>query len=179
MSLTKSLHSDEKYKAGPLGRTMTMTGLGIAVLFMVVSIVLGKMHGDNFKRFLYAYVVGWSYIASISIGMLWLVLLHHLTRSRWSTVVRRIAEAIAGAFPLIWIAGLGFVLPVVAGNTDLYYWLEPPRCGERRCSTPRSQHKLGWLSPTFFARPLLHLRRHLRRRGLVLREEVEGARRLG
>ena len=124
-ALTKSLHPDEKIKAGKLGSKMTMAGVVIAALFLGLSVILGYTHGDNWKRFLYAYVTGWSYIASIAIGMLWLVMLHHLTRSRWSTVVRRIAEAMTGAFPLIWLAGLGFILPVALGYTDLYYWAHP------------------------------------------------------
>src|SRR5512134_1490486 len=111
-ALTKSLHPDEKFKAGKLGSNMMKAGVGIFVIFAIVSIVLGSMQGDNWKRFMYAYVIGWSYIVSIAIGMLWLVMLHHLVRGRWATAVRRIAEAMTGAFPLIFIAGLGFVIPV-------------------------------------------------------------------
>src|SRR5688572_676220 len=119
-ALTKTLHPDEKVKAGKLGSNMVKAGLGIAVVFGVISLVLGAMHGDHWKRFMYAYVIGWSFIVSISIGMLWLVLLHHLVRGRWATVVRRIAEAMTQAFPLIFVAGLGFVIPLLAGYTDLY-----------------------------------------------------------
>jgi len=149
MSLTKSLHPDEKFKAGKLGSTMIKAGLGIAVVFMIVSLVLGSMHGDSMKRFLHAYVVGWCFIVSIAIGMLWLVLLHHLTRSRWSTVVRRIAEVITGAFPIIFIAGLGFVVPVLAGNKSLYYWATDD--AHNALLNPTLAHKLGWLSPGFWA----------------------------
>ena len=77
--------------------------------------------------------------------MLWLVLLHHLTRSRWSTVVRRIAEAIAGAFTIMFLAGLGFVLPVLFGYKNLYYWAHPD--AHNALLNPTLQHKLGWLSP--------------------------------
>jgi hypothetical protein len=148
-ALVKSLHPDEKVKAGKLGSTMTKAGIGIAVVFMAISIILGASHGDHWKRFLYAYVTGWSYIASIAIGMLWLVLLHHLTRSRWSTVVRRIAEAMTGAFPLIWLAGLGFIIPVALGYQDLYYWAHPD--AHNAALNPTIVHKAGWLSPGFFA----------------------------
>ena len=180
MSLTKSLHPDEKYKAGKLGSTMMKAGVGIAVVMMIVSLVLGSMHGDGMKRFLYAYVVGWSFIVSIAIGMLWLVLLHHLTRSRWSTVVRRIAEAITGAFPMIFIAGLGFTLPVLFGNKNLYYWSADD--AHNALLNPTLAHKLGWLSPgSWFVRyciygaiyigPLLVLREEVARAGRVRRSE--------
>ena len=67
MSLTKALHPDEKYKAGKLGSNMMKAGLGVFVLFMIISLVLGSMYGDNWRRFLHAYVVGWSFIVSIAI----------------------------------------------------------------------------------------------------------------
>lgn len=145
MSLTKNLHPDEKYKAGKLGTKMAAVGAGIAVVFGVLSLILGGAHGDHWKRFLYAYVVGWTFVVSISIGMMWLVLLHHLTRSRWSTVVRRIAEAMTGAFPLLFVAGLAFVLPVLFGYQDLYFWANPAAKLD-----PELVHKAGWLSPGFW-----------------------------
>jgi hypothetical protein len=145
MSLTRTVHPEDKYKAGKLGSSMVKAGLGLAVIMMIVSLVLGSMHNDGFKRFLYAYVVGWSFIVSIAIGMLWLVLLHHLTRSRWSTVVRRIAEAITGGFTVIFLAGLGFTLPVLFGNKNLYYWSADD--AHNATLNPTLAHKLGWLSP--------------------------------
>ncbi|HEY5925628.1 MAG TPA: hypothetical protein VIV11_28275 [Kofleriaceae bacterium] len=148
-ALTKSLHPDEKYKAGKLGSNMVKAGLGIAVVFGIVSVVLGALQGDHWKRFMYAYVIGWSFIVSIAIGMLWIILLHHLCRGRWLTVVRRVAEAMTQAFPLIFIAGLGFVIPIVAGYSDLYYWAHPD--AKNAALNPHLQHKLGWLSPAAFA----------------------------
>ncbi len=148
-ALTKTLHPDEKFKAGKLGSNMMKAGLGIAVVFGIISVVLGAMHGDNWKRFFHSYVIGWSFVVSIALGMLWLVLIHHLVRQRWSTVVRRIAEAMTLAFPVIFIAGLGFVIPVVAGYKDLYYWAHPD--AKNAVLNAHLQHKLGWLSPMAWA----------------------------
>jgi hypothetical protein len=147
-ALTKSLHPDEKFKAGKLGSGMVKAGIAIAVVFMIISIVLGSMRGDNFKRFFYAYVTGWSWIFGISLGMLWIVMLHHLVRGRWVTAVRRIAEAMSQAFPWIFVAGLGFVLPVAFGYKDLYYWAHPD--AHNAALNPHLHHKLTWLSPGFF-----------------------------
>jgi hypothetical protein len=148
-ALVKSLHPDEKYKAGKLGSNMAKAGVGIAVVFGVISLILGGMQGDHWKRFMHAYVVGWSFIVSVAIGMLWLVLLHHLVRGRWATVVLRICHAMTGAFPIIFLAGLAFVIPLVAGYGDLYYWAHPD--AKNAVLNPHMQHKLGWLSPGFFA----------------------------
>ncbi len=152
MSLEKTLHPDEKYKAGKMGSSVSTVGLAIAFVFLGISIVLELFSGTDsdhpWKRFLYAYVVGWTFIFSICIGCLWIVLLHHLCRGRWLTAVRRIAEAIAGAFPLVFVAGLGFIIPLLAGYKNLYYWAHPDAHNPEINAT--MLHKLGWLEPGFF-----------------------------
>lgn len=148
MSLTKSLHPEEKYKAGKLGTSLTKIGAGIAVVFLGISLILGATHGDHWKRFLHAYVIGWSYIFSILVGVLWLVILHHLVRGRWATAVRRICEAMTGAFPIVFLAGLGFVLPLLFGYENLYYWAN--KSAHDPVINHHLHHKLGWLSPWFF-----------------------------
>jgi hypothetical protein len=158
-ALQKTLHPQEKYKAGKMGAGLMKIGGGIAVVFLALSVVLGATHGDHWKRFLYSYVIAWSYVFSISLGVFWLVLLHHLVRGRWATVVRRICEAMSMAFPVIFVAGLVFVIPLLAGYQDLYYWAHPDAaaCLEKvgdvckHALHPTLPHKLGWLSPGFFA----------------------------
>lgn len=152
--LQKTLRPDEKIKAGKIGSTLSKVGLGLAVIFLGLSIILTVMgspsggHESKFARFFHAYVIGWSYIFSISVAMLWIVMLHHLVRGRWLTAVRRICEAMAGAFPIIFIAGLGFVLPLLFGYKDLYYWAHPDAHNPEL--NHHLLHKLGWLSPAFF-----------------------------
>jgi hypothetical protein len=158
-ALQKSLHPDEKYKAGKLGPSLSKVGFAIAVVFLGLSLLLGAAHGDHWKRFLYAYVIGWSFIFSICVGVFWLILLHHLVRGRWATAVRRIAEAMTRAFPWVFGAGLVFVVPLVLGYEDLYYWahhdaahcIEKVAGGCHKYLHPTLVHKLGWLSPGFFA----------------------------
>ncbi len=154
-SLVKTLHPDEKIKAGNLGKTMTKAGIGIAVIFFAISIVLTLTgsasggHVSKWSRFLHAYVIGWSFIFSISVGMIWIVILHFLVRGRWVTAIRRICEAMACAFPIIFVAGLGFVIPLLLGYQDLYYWAHPDAHNHEL--NHHLIHKLGWLSPGFFA----------------------------
>lgn len=158
-ALTKSLHPDEKYKAGKLGQSLTKVGIGIAAVFLGASLLLGATKGDGWKRFFFSYVIGWSYIFSICVGAMFLVILHHLVRGRWATAVRRIAETMTMAFPIVFVSGLVFIIPLVAGYTDLYYWahpdaracLEPAAGGCHEFLHPHLQFKLGWLSPGFFA----------------------------
>ena len=128
-------------------RSLAKAGLLIAAVFLGISVVLGVAQG--WRRFLYAYVVGWSYIFSICVGAMFLVLLHHIARGRWATVVRRIAESMTLAFPLVFVAGAGFVIPLVLGYQDLYYWAHPAASNPALNAT--LVHKLGWLSPGLFA----------------------------
>jgi heme/copper-type cytochrome/quinol oxidase subunit 2 len=154
VSLEKTLHPDEKVKAGKIGGQLTKIGATIAVVFLVISLILGSMLNSgadadhHWKRFLYAYVIGWSFIFAVCVGALWLVLLHHLCRGRWATAVRRIAEAISGAFPVVFVAGLGFIIPLLAGYKNLYYWAHPDAHNPEINQT--MLHKLGWLEPGFF-----------------------------
>jgi hypothetical protein len=153
--LQKTLHPDEKVKAGKIGSNLTKAGAAIAVVFLGLSLILaatsspGAGHASRWSRFFHAYLIGWSFIFSIAIGMLWLVILHHLVRGRWVTAVRRICEAMSGAMPLIFIAGLGFIIPLLAGYDELYYWAHPD--AHNAALNPHLQHKLNWLSPSFFA----------------------------
>lgn len=160
--LQKSLHPEEKYKAGKLGQGLSRIGAGIALAFFAISILLvvfsdpetarNAGHVDHatgeparWARFLYDYVIGWSFIFSICLGVFWLILLHHLVRGRWATAVRRIAEAMACALPWVFVAGLVFVIPLVAGYDNLYFWAHPDAARD-----PTLAFKLGWLSPGFF-----------------------------
>ena len=86
-ALVKTLHPDEKITAGKLGSSMVKAGIGLAVVFLGLSLVLVLArgtaeagHASKWARFLYAYVTGWCFIATIPIGMLWIILLHFLVR---------------------------------------------------------------------------------------------------
>ena len=55
-------------------RASPRSALGIAVVFLGLSLdPRRRPHGDDWKRFFHAYVIGWSYIFSICVGVLWLV----------------------------------------------------------------------------------------------------------
>ena len=155
MSATKTLHPDEKIKAGKLGGRLFKIGGAAGVALLVIGVILGStvsknvQHGD-WQRFFYAYLVGWSFVCSIAIGSLFFILSHHLVRAKWGIVLRRIAEFITGSFPLLFVLGLGFVIPVVAGYKSLYFWTEH---GLHDASHPLHHHmhnKLAWFDPYFF-----------------------------
>jgi|JI10StandDraft_1071094.scaffolds.fasta_scaffold01328_8 hypothetical protein len=153
MSATKSLHPDEKLKANKLGSRLFAIGGAAGALLLALSVVLGGAIDQGFawQRFFYAYLVAWGFVCSIAVGSLFFILSHHLVRGKWGIVLRRVAEFITGSLPLLFLLGLGFIIPVLAGYKHLYYWSEP---GLHDASHPLYHHmhnKLGWFDPFFFA----------------------------
>ena len=92
-----------------------MVPLGIGIVCLVISLVMGL---SNHQQFYFSYLIAWVFCLSISLGSLFFVLIQHLTKARWSVVVRRVPEALMWTFPILLIlAG-----PLVYGMHDLYHW---------------------------------------------------------
>jgi hypothetical protein len=71
------------------------------------------------KQFFFSYLVGWTFCLTISLGALYFLFFHHLTKANWHIVVRRLAEHLAWGFPLLAVLGV----PLFAfGMHDLYHW---------------------------------------------------------
>jgi len=73
----------------------------------------------------FAYLWGFTFIWTVTLGSLFFIALHHLTHAVWSVVVRRVAELLAAP---MWILGLLFIpLLLIALWNDqfhLYPWLD-------------------------------------------------------
>lgn len=153
MSATKKLHPDEKIKADKLGGQLFKLGAGAGAVLLGLSVGLGASHGDHWRHFLHAYLTAWSFVLSICIGSLFFILVHHLAKAKWGIVLRRQAEFITGAFPLVALAGLGFLIPVLAGNKQLYYWTVDQLKDHHHPFHHHfhAGHKFWWLDPVFFA----------------------------
>jgi hypothetical protein len=111
----------EAFRFSPDSRAWAVPmGLGIALL--AVTLTLGAVEAEEgyflSKRFYFAYLVGWVFCVTISLGALFFVMVQHLTNSEWSIVVRRIPEILMMNFPILVIFGL----PLIFGLHDLYHW---------------------------------------------------------
>ncbi|OZC03237.1 hypothetical protein [Rubricoccus marinus] len=96
-------------------RLLWLVPLAAGAVALVLALVFGL--GDM-QRFFYAYLVGWTFAVSISIGALFFVMIQHITKARWSVTLRRIPEMLAANFPLLALLGI----PVLIGYHDLYHW---------------------------------------------------------
>jgi hypothetical protein len=152
-AFNKTLHPDEKLKADKLGGKLFRLGALAGVVLLVLGVILGASvdQGAKWQRFFYAYLVAWGFVCSISIGSLFFIISHHLARAKWGIVLRRLAEFITGAFPLLFVLGLGIVIPVLAGYKSLYFWTEHGLHSDTHPLHHHMHNKLSWFDPYFFA----------------------------
>lgn len=150
-----TLHPDEKFKLGGLGSKVVAGGLGLGIVCLLISVILGAAKGDEFRRFFYSYLIGFAFFLSIGLGALFFVVLQHLVRARWSVVVRRLAEVIAmGSLPMLLLLSMVIVIPTALGYDELYYWssdLAHSVLPDGTAFDHLVHHKSVWLSAPFFA----------------------------
>ncbi|MDO9694967.1 MAG: quinol:cytochrome C oxidoreductase [Candidatus Latescibacteria bacterium] len=127
---------------GGAARRIVAGGLAVGAVGLGAGFLLGRAAGDGMRHFLHAWLLNWLFFLSLSLGALWFVPLQHLTRSTWSAVVRRLAEIVSGALPLLALLSL----PVLLNLGSIYVWADPTRVA----GDALLEHKAGWLNPGFF-----------------------------
>ena len=134
--------ADEHTTLGDLGPRVFRIAAAVGVIFLVVSFLLGRAEGDGLRHFSFSYLVSFAFFLSISLGALSFVAIQHLTRASWSVLVRRLAEIMAAAMPVLAL----LALPVLLNVTRVYPWAAG--------TAPHAEllaHKQPFLNQTFFA----------------------------
>jgi len=126
---------------GALGDRLVRGGIIAGAVGLAASGGLAATMGVD--RFLFAYVLNLAFFLSLALGGLFLVVLHHLTRTGWGVVVRRLAEAVASTLPFLAL----LFLPVLLGVHHLYHWADPAVVAK----DPLLQAKGAFLNVPFFA----------------------------
>ncbi len=125
----------------------------IAGLHLSVPALLGA---ESRERFASAYLWGYAFLWSVTLGSLFFLGLHHLTHARWSVVIRRVMEMLAA--PATGMLAALFI-PVVLmlllhGHFSLFPWADAAHVAE----DPILAGKRPYLnSPFFLARAALYL----------------------
>ncbi|MEX2605579.1 MAG: hypothetical protein WD361_15325 [Gracilimonas sp.] len=88
---------------------------GLGAVGLIASFVGYFLDAD---QFFFSYLVSFVFFAGISLSALLMVMLHHITRSSWGVVFRRISETFSAD---LWIWGI-FLIPVLLGIHNLYHW---------------------------------------------------------
>lgn len=93
-------------------------------------------------QFFFSYLTSFTYFTSLFLASLFFVMLQHVTRSKWSVVVRRIPEALSSN---LWMWSLLFI-PVFFGMHSLYHWTHE----DAVALDPILQEKTPYLNIPFF-----------------------------
>ncbi len=99
------------------GRTICLA----LVILGAIGVIFGALMAG--RQFYFSWLTGWAFCWCLMMGVLFFVLLHYLTGAGWDTVIRRPAEQLLSAMPVI-VLGL---IPIVIGmvNGQLYEWVHP------------------------------------------------------
>lgn len=137
--LTDSVQLPEK-----MDLTKTFYGVGIAGL-----IASGVGYFLNADQFFFSYLTSFTFFISIALASMVLVMFHHITKSSWGTVIRRIPETFQSNL-LIW--SLLFI-PILLGMSNLYTWTDADYVAD----DPIMLGKVPYLNiPFFVARQFLY-----------------------
>ena len=98
---------------------------GVGVALLLVSLI--ALFGDDYTRarFMFAYLTGWTFCLSISLGALLFVMAQHITKAKWVTVVRRVPEMIMANFVLLAVLSIPIVIDLISSHSVLYHWRHP------------------------------------------------------
>lgn len=143
--LTPDQLRSQNLKLGALGSKLGTAALVVGVLALAAAAVWG-MAGGGLESLLFHLQWNLVYFTTISLGALFFVILQHLTRASWSVVVRRLAETLASALPVLTVLLLATALIDFAGVHQLYRWADP----QLASGDALLAHKSPYLNPLFF-----------------------------
>ncbi|MCH8567579.1 MAG: hypothetical protein LAT67_04920 [Balneolales bacterium] len=98
--------------ANPSKLFITLGAVG--VIASLIGVVV------NYEQFLHSYLTSFTFFMSISLASMFLVMIHHITRSSWGITLRRIPETFSS---YIWVFALLFI-PILIGMGSLYGWTQ-------------------------------------------------------
>lgn len=111
---------NEKRELGNLAPKIARVAGALGAVGIAGCVVLYLVMEEGPLRFFNSYLWAFMYFLSLSLGALFFVLVHHLTRAGWSVVIRRLAEFIASNLQLMAL----LVIPVLVGMKYLYPWTD-------------------------------------------------------
>jgi hypothetical protein len=123
----------------PAQLDVAKTFYSVGVVGLVAS---GIGYFLNAEQFFHSYLTSFTFFTSIALASLILVMVHHVTKSSWGTVIRRIPESF---FSNIAVWSL-FMIPLLLGMSSLYSWTNT----EYVANDPIMLGKVPYLNEPFF-----------------------------
>lgn len=125
---------------------LTKTFFGVGVAGLIAS---GVGYFLSPYQFFFSYLTSFTYFTSFALASMILVMIHHITKSSWGTVIRRIPETMSSN---LWIWAIMFI-PILLGMTTLYKWTS----ADYVMGDPIMEGKVPYLNEPFFViRQLLY-----------------------
>lgn len=137
----------DNIRLAEVGQALFIKALGVGVVALGISAVLGMNENDGWNRFSHSYLVAFVWVMTIGAGALWWVTLQNIVNAHWSTAIRRVAELIAANAPVLALLSLPVVLPLIMGHPVMYLWADADLMHESH----ELANKIGYLNPKFFA----------------------------
>jgi hypothetical protein len=126
--------------------------IGIAATLLGALLLSIGMFVDA-SQAMFSYLAAWIFAMSVSLGALLWVQMAHTLRAAWMVVLRRRAEDLVAALPVLAI----LFIPILLRLSTLYPWARPESEWTERLRESLAQ-KHGWLSPAAFtARSIFYL----------------------
>ncbi|TVR13599.1 MAG: hypothetical protein EA391_14010 [Balneolaceae bacterium] len=123
----------------PSNLDVAKTFYGFGAVGLIASLVGYFL---NSEQFFFSYLTSFAFFTSIALASMILVMIHHVTKSSWGTVIRRIPEAFMANIG-IWAI---FMIPVILGMSSLYTWTNT----EYVANDPIMLGKVPYLNTPFF-----------------------------
>ncbi|HEV8551641.1 MAG TPA: hypothetical protein VGQ57_21480, partial [Polyangiaceae bacterium] len=100
----------------------------------------------------FAYLTAFAFVASVAVGALFFVMIHHAAGAHWNTAVRRLNEVVVGTLPALFV----LFLPLLFVLGELYPWArDTARLGEE--ARALLAHQRVYLNPRgYLVRSLLY-----------------------
>jgi len=116
----------------------------LGVIGIAASLAFAAASEHGWDRFFQAYLVGYAFLLSLSLGALFFVMIQHVTKAGWSVVVRRLGEVLSMNIPLLAVLFLPILLGIHLDWHHLYHWVHPDP------EDAVLAHKAPYLNTTFF-----------------------------
>lgn len=143
----------ENRRLGELGNSLSGISYLVGIVALVLAIALGYFsgpYGDSSRngglgtgmvRLQYAYLLGFMFFLTITLGGLFFTMALYITGAKWGIVIRRIPELAARNATILAILVLPIIVPMLWGSHALYEWSDKAKySGDPHVRAEAAQH---------------------------------------
>lgn len=128
--------ASENRRIGDLGGALSGVSFLVGVVALVAAVALGYFSGPygdpsrnnelgtGLVRLQYAYLHGFMFFLTITLGGLFFTMALYITGAKWGIVIRRIPELAARNAPILALLVLPILIPMLFGSKALYEWAD-------------------------------------------------------